>query len=248
MITKREQIGWRQVLLYGAVILLLLVFQRGLGKAGSGVAGLFSYGELDPDNAFARNIVHHFTIMLLALIAIFIFGRLLKADFGLSLGDRKKGTKFAAIYTVVMAGIALAVNAFLKFNNALPAYTYPLNTRNIIGTLCFQFFLTGPAEELLYRALPITILTRILGKNVKTVWGITLETIIAALLFAIAHANWSLLPFSFEADYSQLLYAFAQGIISGKVYQDSRSVVYPMFMHSISNVLMVQTGYLFLLL
>jgi len=47
---------------------------------------------------------------------------------------------------------------------------------------------------------------------------------------------------------SGLFHAFAQGIISGKAYQDSRSVIYPMIMHSISNVLMVGTGYLFLLL
>ena len=78
-------------------------------------------------------------------------------------------------------------------------------------------------------------------------WGITLETTIAAFLFAIAHAKWSLFPFTFKADCFQLLYAFAQGIIAGKAYQDSHSIIYPMLLHSISNVLMVQTGYLFIL-
>jgi len=87
-----------------------------------------------------------------------------------------------------------------------------------------------------------------LGKSVKVKWGVTLETIIAAFLFSIAHIKWSISPFVIEADYSQLFYAFAQGVISGKAYQDSRSIIYPMFMHSISNVMMVGTGYLFLLL
>jgi membrane protease YdiL (CAAX protease family) len=133
-------------------------------------------------------------------------------------------------------------------NNSLPVYAFPLNKGNIIGTLCFQLLLSGPAEEVLYRALPITTFVRVFGKNIEVKWGITLESIFASFLFAIAHIKWSLFPFAIEADYSQFLYAFAQGIISGKAYQDSRSVIYPMFMHSISNVLMVGTGYLFLLL
>jgi membrane protease YdiL (CAAX protease family) len=87
-----------------------------------------------------------------------------------------------------------------------------------------------------------------LGKSTKTKWGITLETIIAAFLFSIAHIKWSLFPFTIEADYFQLFYAFAQGIIAGKAYQDSQSIIYPMLMHSFSNVLMVGAGYLFLLL
>jgi len=48
-------------------------------------------------------------------------------------------------------------------------------------------------------------------------------------------------------DYFRLLYAFVLGTINGIAYQQSRSVLYPMLMHSISNVLMVGTGYLFII-
>jgi membrane protease YdiL (CAAX protease family) len=215
---------------------------------GRGIADMISYEKFDPYKAYSWNSVHHITIMLLALIAIVILKKIFKLNFGFGLGDSKIGIKFVLIYTTIFAGIALVVHILMMINNSLPVYAFPLNKNNIIGTLCFQLFLSGPAEETLYRALPITIFVHVLDKKIKLKWGITLETIIASFLFAIAHIKWSLFPFIFEADYFQLFYAFLQGIILGKAYQDSRSVIYPMFMHSISNVLMVGTGYLFLLL
>jgi hypothetical protein len=38
-------------------------------------------------------------------------------------------------------------------NNQLPVYAFPLDKRNVIGKLGFQLLLTGPAEEVVYRAL-----------------------------------------------------------------------------------------------
>ncbi len=244
----KMQAGWKRVLLYGAVILLLFIFQEVLLVAGKDVANMFSYESIDPHKAYAWNYVHHITIMLLALIAILILKKVLKVDFGFGFGDWKIGTRYVVIFTGIFAGIALVVHVLMKINNSLPVYAFPLNKNNIIGTLCFQLLLTGPAEEMLYRALPITIFVHVLGKKIEVKWGITLEIIIGSFLFAIAHIKWSVFPLTIEADYSQLFYAFLQGIISGKAYQDSGSVIYPMFMHSISNVLMVGTGYIFRLL
>jgi len=64
-------------------------------------------------------------------------------------------------------------------------------------------------------------------------------------MFAFAHVNWSLDPFVFEADLFGVLYAFVLGCIQGIAYQQSRSILYPILMHSFSNVLMVGAGYLF---
>ncbi|HOA81816.1 MAG TPA: CPBP family intramembrane metalloprotease [Defluviitaleaceae bacterium] len=244
----KVKVGRKKVLLSGAVILLLLILQKVLGIAGSAFADMFSFEKIDPYKAFAWNFVHHITMLILTLFVILILKKLFSLNFGFGLGDSKTGTKFVAIYTPIIAGVSLVVHILMMVNNSLPVYAYPLNKSNIIGTLCFQLFLTGPAEELLYRALPITTLVKVFGKNIEVKWGITLESIIASFLFAFAHMKWSLFPFAIEMDYFQFLYAFAQGIISGKAYQDSRSVIYPMLMHSISNVLMVGTGYLFLLI
>jgi membrane protease YdiL (CAAX protease family) len=236
------------ILTYVALTLLLFLIQRALGEASRGVANLFSYERFDPDHAYLGNMVHHTAMMLLTLTAVLFLKKVDKLEFGLGLGDKKAGFRYVALYTAVFAGITLVVHVLMRISNSLPVYAFPLNRRNIIGTLVFQLFFTGPAEELLFRALPITIIVAVLGRSVDSGLGISLETIIAALLFALAHAKWSLFPLIVEADLFPLLYAFGQGIISGKVYQETHSIVYPMAMHSISNILMVQTGYLFLLL
>ncbi|NLG26753.1 MAG: CPBP family intramembrane metalloprotease, partial [Chloroflexi bacterium] len=75
---------------------------------------------------------------------------------------------------------------------------------------------------------------------------ITLEVVLAALLFAAAHITWSPAPFRVaQLDLFSLIYAFVMGVLNGVVLQKSRSVLYPLLMHSLSNVLMVGTGYLF---
>jgi membrane protease YdiL (CAAX protease family) len=73
--------------------------------------------------------------------------------------------------------------------------------------------------------------------------------VLTALLFAAAHVSWSGFPASVrEWNLFPLLYAFAMGMLNGAVYQKTRSILYPMAMHSISNFVMVGTGYLFHLL
>ncbi len=244
---EKKRTDQKKILLYGIMILLLLVFQEVLSKVGRIVADLLPYERFDPYKAFAWVSIHHITEILIALVVIIILSKLLKVDFGFGLGDRKKGLKFIAEYTAIFAGVTLVCHILMLIYNMLPVYDFPLNQNNILGTLGFQLFLSGPAEEILYRALPITMLVHVLGKSVKLKRGITLETIIASFLFAIAHMKWSIFPFTIEVNYFRLFYAFVLGTIQGKAYQDSCSIVYPMFMHSISNVLMVGTGYLFLL-
>jgi len=245
---EKRQFRQRKILLYILMILLLLIYQELVGKVGRIVADLIPYERFDPFNAFAWVSVHHITEMVITLVVIMILSKILTVDFALGFGDRKKGIKYVVVFTVIFTGITIVCHILMQIYNMLPVYNYPLDTANILGTLGFQLFLSGPAEEILYRALPITMLVFMLGKNTKVKRNITLEIIIASFLFAIAHAKWSLFPFSFEANYFQLFYAFVLGNIMGKVYHETHSIVYPMLIHSISNVLMVGTGYLFLLL
>jgi membrane protease YdiL (CAAX protease family) len=126
----------------------------------------------------------------------------------------------------------------------LPVYSFPLDARNIIGTLGFQLFLSGPAEEVVFRALPVILLAHSFGGSIKIKGSVTLEVLLASVLFAFAHMKWSLFPVRFEIDTFQIIYAFVLGTIQGIVYQKSKSILYPLLMHSFSNVLMVGGGYL----
>lgn len=122
---------------------------------------------------------------------------------------------------------------------------YPLNTRNVLGTLGFQLLLSGPSEELLFRALPVVVLLQFTKSSLKIgKLRIATAILIAAALFMIAHIGWSFRPFRINADPIQLAESFVFAICYGKAYEQSGSILYPMLMHSSSNVIMVGLGYL----
>ena len=228
-------------------VIALLIVQTLVGKIGGAVAYSLSYGKFDPDNLFVWQSVHHLVMLLMSLAVVTVLSKLLNDNFGFQLGDRKKGMRYLILFIIVLTIISLIYHILITRDQPL-IYDFTLNKRNVLGTLGFQLLLSGPAEEILYRALPVTVLIHVLGKSVKLKWNISLEVILASLLFSTAHIKWSLFPLTVDANVSQLFYAFAIGTVQGMAYQESRSVLYPILMHSISNVLMVGTGYLFTIL
>jgi membrane protease YdiL (CAAX protease family) len=226
-----------------AAFVALLITQVLSGKAGHYIADLVPYDKIDPYDIFAGISIHHVVQMFIALLIIAALGKWLKLDFCFKIGDAKKGIRYLAVFTAVFAVLAVAINFFQP-----SVYDFPLNSGNILGTLGFQLFLSGPSEEIVFRALPVTMLIFAFGKSISLKGSITLEVILASILFSFAHTEWSLIPFSFKAEIFTLIYAFVLGTIQGIVYQKTRSILYPMLMHSVSNFLMVGVGYLFAVL
>jgi len=233
----------------GFALIILFVFQIFAGKLGWAVADSFTYNTVDPNNLFARLSVHHLTQMLIASAIILIISIVIRVDFGFHLGEKKVGIRYLLIFIGAIAAIALVYHILMYAIGQPIAFDYPLTKWNIIGNLGFQLFLSGPSEEVLYRALPVTLLVFAFGKNIYVSKNVTLEVVLASLLFTAAHITWTISPFTISGlNLFGLVYAFAMGILNGLVYQKSRSILYPMLMHSISNVLMVGTGYLFAIL
>ncbi len=229
-------------------IALLLIFQQFASKVGHLIANCFDYKAIDEYGIFAYVSVHHIAQMLIALLAIIILNKKYKIDFGFSTGDKKVGMKYLLVFTVAIFVFTIISYGIRYFSNQIIQYDYPLNAKNVLGTLGFQLLLSGTSEEVLFRALPIGILTFWIGSNKErkfTKLNLSYEVIIAAVLFSIAHIRWTINPFSISMNYLQLIYCFVLGIVYGKAYQESNSVIYPMIMHSISNVIMVGLGYIF---
>lgn len=231
-----------------AIIIFLLVFQQLASKAGNYIADMFTYNQIDKNGVFAWISVHHIVQMLLALIAIWVIIKILKLDFRFRSGNIKIGLKYTFVFSVVIL-VYVLISYYIGYaSNQIQAYEYPLNVKNVIGSLGFQLLLSGTSEEILFRALPITLLIYSCGTSKKIKiwkWHTSFEIIIAAFLFSLAHINWTLNPLAINADWFQLIYAFILGICYGVVYQKSESIIYPMTMHSLSNVIMVGVGYIF---
>lgn len=226
------------------VMVVLLIFQQAASKIGIIIAQLFDYSRIDPNNTFAYISVHHIVQMILAIATIYAAYKLLYLNFNLRWSFSKIGIKYTVIFTIIIFAYVLFSYIIGYKMNSISQYDYPLNAANILGTLGFQLLLSGPSEEILFRALPIPILLYFWLPNGSK--SPRAPIICSALLFSLAHINWTLFPFSLQINWFKLIYAFILGLIYGITYIKSESIVYPMIMHSISNVLMVGTGYLFM--
>jgi len=244
---EKAAMGKTTKLMAGSLAFInLFIMQIILGKFGWAIADLFSYDSVDPNKLFARLSFHHLVQMLVALVVILIIKTVIHLDFGFHLGEKQEGRKYLLIFTLATAVVAVSYHVLMVVLGQPVTYGYPLNATNTLGYLGFQLFLSGPAEEIVYRALPVTLLAYAFGSNQSKTKDVSLEVVLASLLFTAAHLQWTVSPFSISGvNMFGLVYAFGMGILNGFVYQKSRSILYPILMHSISNVLMVGTGYLF---
>lgn len=246
-----RRINSKKILQYIGIVMLLFIIQQLASRLGGIVASLFTYELIDVDNVFAWITTHHIVQMIIAIIIITIVHLIYRADFGFKIGDYKTGLQYVMLFSFIFIIYTVGGYVISYFNNLLVDYTYPLNFQNVIGTLSFQLLFSGTSEEILFRALPISLMVLVSDTSIVVKVGklnITLETIIAALLFSIAHINWTLFPLTLSYNSFQVIYAFILGVIYGITYQKSGSIIYPIIMHGISNVVMVGAGYLFSLL
>jgi len=232
-----------------SIALFLLLFQQAASGLGRFIADRFTYDRIDAYGRFAWASVHHIIQMLCAIIVIVIAAKALKLDFGFRFGDKKAGIGFVLDITKAALLFALIwhLGAQMLGNVGIP--DYPLNFTNIAGALGFHLLLSGPSEEILFRALPIVLLAYSFRESkVIRIKGLdlSLENIIAALLFTVAHVSWSLNPFSLSASWVQLTLSMVLGLWYGIAYKKSGSILYPMAMHSIWNVVMVGARYIHL--
>lgn len=231
----------KRIFKISSIIILLFIIQTFASKIGGYIAKLFDYTIIDSDNTFMNISVHHIVQMLIALLVIFIIHKTRKLNFNLKPKFSKTGILYTAIFSFVILIYVLISYIIGYSNSAIAPYGYDLNAVNILGTLGFQLLLSGTSEEILFRALPITVIGNLTNSKSKNVLGI----LVASVLFSIAHIQWSLVPFTISFDFFQLVYAFILGIAYGVTYIKSKSIIYPMIMHGMSNFLMVGIGYIF---
>lgn len=231
----------KRIFKISSIIILLFIIQTFASKIGGYIAKLFDYTIIDSDNTFMNISVHHIVQMLIALLVIFIIHKTRKLNFNLKPKFSKTGILYTAIFSFVILIYVLISYIIGYSNSAIAPYGYDLNAVNILGTLGFQLLLSGTSEEILFRALPITVIGNLTNSKSKNVLGI----LVASVLFSIAHIQWSLVPFTISFDLFQLVYAFILGIAYGVTYIKSKSIIYPMIMHGMSNFLMVGIGYIF---
>lgn len=240
------------------VVFGLFVFGQFAAKTGEMVANLFSYVRIDPYGQFMWKSVQHLAMLILALCAILILRNLWGMDFGLRIGGWRLGLISVCVFSLgffVCAAAVYWVQGSMGYELFYLPFMSPLSG---VGTFFCELVLIPIAEELLYRALPIGLMWHVLGKGKLVCFGryvyeeyrtrswqtIYPAGIVAAVLFALAQIRWSAAPFAIEYDSFKIMLAFVTGIIYAKVYERTESIIYPIMMHGMANVITLGLGYL----
>jgi uncharacterized protein len=238
-------------------VLFLTVLLLGVPRLAGLFADLFDYSAIDPDGAFAWISVHHIAqalvFLALMLVIVKVSVKVAAIRFGFGWGDREEGLSYLRLFVLIFTAYVV-VSRIIMFvaTGSLPAFPYPLTARNIAGQLGFQLLLSGPSEELIFRGFAITMLGLVVkgavaggetgvGHAITKIFGasITAANLIAAIIFGLAHVRFAFAPFSATFETSQVVISVVLGLFYGVCYERSRSMVYPMLMHSFSNVLVV---------
>ena len=156
----------------------------------------------------------------------------------MSWGDKKVGRQYVLRFTLVYSVCMIGSYAVMLLTKSFQPLSLPLTARNALGYLGFQLFLSGPSEELIFRAFAITMLGLVLKDRVFS-GRASLANIAAAVIFGLAHVDFSLAPFRVSYSPMQVVLCVALGLFYGDCLEKSGSVFYPMMMHSIGNVLSV---------
>ncbi|MBR3044163.1 MAG: CPBP family intramembrane metalloprotease [Oscillospiraceae bacterium] len=220
---------------------LLFVIQFLISRFGWLIAGLFDVSAIDPDGLFAGVSVHHIVTLFCSLALIALLSGI-KGIRGFKLRPKydSKGVKYTAVFCTAVLVYYIVTYLIEIHSHSVNTYDIAFNTRNVIGTLGFQLLLTGPSEEVCFRALPITLLLFYLNPDSKK--DRIIAVVISAFLFGLGHIG----VMTFSIPWFQVCYAFVFGLAFGFVQLKTNSIIYPMIMHSVSNLISVGSSYLYM--
>lgn len=232
------------------VLAVLLAYLIPLASSVSADAAIGTFQSIDPDGVFAWRFLHHIVQALLVGIVIFVLSVLWKrpaSEWGLNLNQREWSLdvtwKFCigcVVYSLIVAWLSISPSGVPS------AIDHDMTARNVAGNLLFLFTMPGISEELLFRALIMTVLSRSWGERIR-VAGLDVPSagFIAAILFALAHVGFTLVPFKITyLDPMQVGIAFAFGIFHAIMYDRTKSLLGPVLVHNASDGILATISYI----
>jgi len=132
---------------------------------------------------------------------------------------REKWLKYVLVGVAIGVPIGVVEYFILKPAPVLPTFEVKYLFRDLFYMLGF----VGIGEEMLFRGLVQRDLMDALGWK----WGLLL----ASLTFAVMHLTWRSIP--------ELVFVFFAGLVLGYTYYRTKSLVAPIVIHGIGNVILV---------
>jgi len=212
------------------------------------------YMSIDPYGLYWYISLHHIFQLLLAgliIIVLLLINKYKKHtifDFYLRFPNNiKKSIQVSLYFVLAWIIIQFGVGYALVSNSMVDStFSYPLNASTLVGQYLFQIVLSGTSEELLYRALIIGILNAYLIKtNLSTKNKVILIYILNIIPFIVGHIPYQLNPFMvYSPNMLQMLTVFTLGSIYTYLLLKFDSIIPPMIVHGLMNVVIISSGFL----
>ncbi len=135
------------------------------------------------------------------------------------------GFKKEKLLRYSLIGLAIGiVTGTAEYFILLPAPAFPaFEMKYFLRDMIYMFLFVSLGEELLFRGL--------LQRDLIKVFGGKKGLILASLMFAVMHLTWRSVP--------ELFFVFFAGLLLGYLYYKTKSLVAPIMMHGINNVMLV---------
>jgi hypothetical protein len=215
--------------------------------AGEILFQLRHYSRLVPGIAdqLGWQYAQHGLQMILALVAIAIVQRVVRADYGLHL-PAGKSYVLPAILWGLSVGLLMTLidHASDILTHTAPRLSYPLTTGNVLGWLGFHGLYVGPTEEILFRSLLVTYLCATMPGKVRfRGYDMNAAGLVVAAIYALYAAGF--LSRSWPVALGEMLCQFLLGVLYAYWLEKSKSVLAPIVGHNVSDL--TEYGLVFLM-
>lgn len=209
-------------------------------KIASFVADIYQvfFASIDPDKVFVWMYIHHLVQLFLALFVMALpFWNKSFKDWGFNLDHSGWSLRTVGHFCI---GWIIFSALFMLVIQVPPLVTYPLTTSNLIGDLFFDFIMTGISEEVLFRAMVMGILLLSWKSKIRIrKFEVSAAGLLAAIIFALAHIGFDLMPFQITyVNTMQLVFAFGLGIFYAVMFDKTGSLLGPILAHGASDGLL----------
>ena len=196
---------------------------------------------LDPDGVYLVVTIHHIAQAGVGLLLINLYARangLGFADFGFRKALFTRSIKPILVFVSGWGAFQLIFTMVYVYALRRPLYNgYRFTVLNETADFLFQITLSGTSEEILFRAMILTIVLRYANRRTKSrVPAAIAATAISTLIFMFDHVNFDLVPFRVtHLDIYQQLTCLVFSIFYSWLFMRYKSVYSVMLAHNLLN-------------
>lgn len=203
----------------------------------------------DPENAYLLISIHHVVQALVALLLILGYSKARgisfeRFGFQNRIGKQELGYVlfFAAVWAVIQVTSGIIA---IKLYSQTISFGFPISIKNAIGHLAFQLLLSGTSEEIIFRALVITVLADVLKNDFGSKNLTIILIFFTTLIFMFDHINFDYSTLTVtHFNLLQQLTLLVFGLFYGWLFIKYRNYWSVAIAHNLLNVVIVVSGLL----